>query len=212
MLRVRGDETLGSRHERGDGGLHVGRAAPKELAVADGGLERIGGPLLARTGRHDIRVTRKHDERPPGTVADEEVRHVAALDDLGLEAQRNQAVDDELIRHGDAGRHASRSTLRRASSTPDEQVSSHSTPGDRRAARRRASSATARACRSSWSGGRTSTPRHRWPRCSRATLRHWPTRSSTVSRCARAACWHGGKSSCAPIRPSSPPRASRARP
>src|SRR5664279_4019886 len=49
----------------GDEALHVGRTSAEELAVADGAIQRIAGPLLA-IPRHGVGVTRKYH---PGRLA-----------------------------------------------------------------------------------------------------------------------------------------------
>ena len=62
MLR---DEALGGGDHGGEAALHVGGAATVQDAVADDRLERIGLPLLARSGRHDIGMTGEAQHRPP---------------------------------------------------------------------------------------------------------------------------------------------------
>ncbi len=61
--RMPGDEPLGRRHHRREAALHVGGAASVQDAVANHGLERVGVPVLARTGRHDVRVTGEAEHR-----------------------------------------------------------------------------------------------------------------------------------------------------
>ena len=62
-MRMRRDEALDRRDERGERALHVGRAAPVQVAVAHDRHERIGAPRLARPGRHDVGVAGEADER-----------------------------------------------------------------------------------------------------------------------------------------------------
>jgi hypothetical protein len=97
VVRVVAHEAFGGGHERGDGGLHVGGTAPEELAFADRGLEGVRVPLLDRSRRHHVGMAREHHQRLALAVADEEVGDVAANEHLGLEAQGDQAVDDELL-------------------------------------------------------------------------------------------------------------------
>jgi hypothetical protein len=55
-----GQELLHRHREGGDRGLHVGRAAAVQLAVAVAGHEGVAGPLLQRAGGHDVGVAGEH--------------------------------------------------------------------------------------------------------------------------------------------------------
>ena len=57
------DELLDRHDERRERGLHVGRAAAVELAVAQRRHERIAAPRVERAGRHDVGVAGEADER-----------------------------------------------------------------------------------------------------------------------------------------------------
>ena len=80
---VPGEKVLDRHDEGGDRGLHVGGAAPEELAFALGGNEGVAVPLVERPGGHDVGVARRSTgagERSPRRA--QRFGHLAALDRL----------------------------------------------------------------------------------------------------------------------------------
>ena len=63
MLRVGGDEGFAGGDEGRERAFHVGSATAIEQSVADRRHERIGGPLVERAGRNDIRMAGEADEQ-----------------------------------------------------------------------------------------------------------------------------------------------------
>ena len=66
--------------------LHVGRAAAVQHAVADGGHEGVGLPLLERAGGHDVRVAGEAEHRAAAAARRPEVVDDAVAQALDLEA------------------------------------------------------------------------------------------------------------------------------
>jgi hypothetical protein len=97
MLRALGDERFRGDDERGDGGLHVRRAAPVELAVTDRGHEGIGMPFGQRPGRHHIGVAGEADDGLRGTAARPEILHGAERHRLAAESGPLEPCGDEAL-------------------------------------------------------------------------------------------------------------------
>ena len=85
MGRMLLHELFDRHHHRGDRGLHVGRAAAVELAVAMRRHEGVAAPALQRPGGHHVGVAGE-DQRRPGPAA---------------AAQRPQVGDAEVVRPAD---------------------------------------------------------------------------------------------------------------
>ncbi len=90
VVRMRCDEFLDGDHHRRQRGLHVGRAASVQLAVAMGRREGIGGPLRERAGRHHVGMAGEHQQRLRAAAPRPQVGHVAGRDGLAGEAERRQ--------------------------------------------------------------------------------------------------------------------------
>ena len=71
------NESLNGGDEGGERGLHVGRAAAKQLSIAFTGLERVGVPLIERPRGHHIRVAGEADQRRRRALTCPEIVHVA---------------------------------------------------------------------------------------------------------------------------------------
>jgi hypothetical protein len=105
VARMLAHEAPGGGDERGDRGLHVGGAAPEEQALALGGLEGIRDPLVEGARGDDVGMAGENHEGPSLAVADEQVGDLAARENLGPEAERHEAIDDELLAAGIGRRH-----------------------------------------------------------------------------------------------------------
>ena len=90
------DEDFDGGDKSGQRGLHVGRAAPVEHAVALGGFERIRLPLLQRTGRDDIGMAREAEQRSARATSRPEVAGITRIDALEGEADSCEAFRDQF--------------------------------------------------------------------------------------------------------------------
>src|SRR5712692_3085080 len=61
-------------------------------------------PFLQRPRRNDVGMPGEDHERLRVPVADPQVHYVGALEDLGLETERHEALDDDLLAAGVLGR------------------------------------------------------------------------------------------------------------
>ena len=82
MSGMSGHEALGGRDHGGDRGLHVGGAAPVQVAVALHGHEGIAGPAVDWAGRHDVDVAGETDDRGDPTVPRPKITDAPAIDAL----------------------------------------------------------------------------------------------------------------------------------
>ena len=103
--RVIGDEALHRGDERRERRLHVGRAATVEPAVALGRHERIGFPSFARTGRHDVGVPGKADERTRRAAPRPQIGDAVRNERFATEAERRETCGDQRLAARVVGRH-----------------------------------------------------------------------------------------------------------
>ncbi len=104
VARMVRDEFLGRHGKCGQRGLHVGRAAAVEAAVALGRHERVGAPLIERAGRHDVGMAGKDHGRPGGAAAQPEVAYAVAVEAFGAETAGVQAPRQQLLAAAVGGR------------------------------------------------------------------------------------------------------------
>jgi hypothetical protein len=90
------DEALAGGDHRGETAFHVRRAAAVQQAVAHDRLERVGLPLLARTGGYDIRMTGETQNGPCTAVSGPEILDRTERHALDAKAGRFQALADDL--------------------------------------------------------------------------------------------------------------------
>src|SRR3954471_22152435 len=93
---MRSDESLAGSHHRGETALHVRCAATVQESVAHDGLERIGLPLFAWTGRHDVCMTSETQHRPCVAMSRPEILDRAERHALDAKADGFQALPDDL--------------------------------------------------------------------------------------------------------------------
>ncbi len=91
------DQALHCGDERGDRGLHVGGAAPVQIAVALDRLEGIGLPLLERPGGHDIGVAGEANHGRAAAAPCPQIVHRAEAHRFDAEAERLQAGSQDLL-------------------------------------------------------------------------------------------------------------------
>jgi hypothetical protein len=96
VVGMPGQEALGGRDHGGEPALHVRGPAAVEHAVADHGLERVGLPVLARTGRDHVGVAGEAQQRPAAAVDGPQVVHRAVLQALVAETEGRQAFGDHV--------------------------------------------------------------------------------------------------------------------
>ncbi len=92
------DEGRHGRQHRGEEALHVGRAAPIQLAVALAHAERLDAPGLA-VHRHHVGMARQHHAAAIARADGGEQVRLAALvvvEQLALDAETRQVVADKL--------------------------------------------------------------------------------------------------------------------
>ena len=99
------------RDKSRDGPLHVGRAAPDQPAIGDGGRKGIDAPRCDITRRHDIGMAGK-GEMPAAAdggeqIVDRAIGRGAEAQAMDGEAQRRQRIGQHVLRpgivRGDAG-------------------------------------------------------------------------------------------------------------
>ena len=96
MVRMARNESLGRDDHRRQAALHVGRAASVEHAVAHDGLERIGVPFLARSGRDHVRMAGEAEHGPRRTAAGPEVVDRGVGQALVAEPEGRQPGADDV--------------------------------------------------------------------------------------------------------------------
>ncbi|MNX99924.1 hypothetical protein D3C86_1324010 [compost metagenome] len=88
------------RQAGADEAFHVAGAPPIKLAVADHGLERVGGPVLA-VYRHHVGVAGQHDAAVGGAIGRRHGHEQVGLVALRVVAQmRPQPLGQEVVAHG----------------------------------------------------------------------------------------------------------------
>jgi hypothetical protein len=111
MGRMRRHELFACDHKAGNGGLHVGRAASVQHAIAMGRLERRRAPLLERAGRHHVGVAGEHEQLAARAVDaafdGPQVSHAVRFDGLAFEAERREAFDQDTLAMLVVGRNGS---------------------------------------------------------------------------------------------------------
>src|SRR4029079_12531295 len=108
MVRFFLNKRFNSYYEGGDGGLHVGRAAAVELAVADRRHERVGVPFRERARRHHIGMAGEAEQRLAGAAPRPEVADVAELHWLALESRGGEAPGEHFLAAAILGRDRAR--------------------------------------------------------------------------------------------------------
>jgi hypothetical protein len=95
-----GQVLLAGHHHGREAGLHVGRAAAPQLAVALGGNEGLRAPGLHRAGRHHVGVAREAEQ---GTLAPQprpEIIDLADAHALDAKTQRLEPPDHQFLAVG----------------------------------------------------------------------------------------------------------------
>jgi hypothetical protein len=96
MIRMLVHKLLDCHDERGEGAFHVGCAAAIQHAVAYRRGERIAIPLIERTGRNDVRVSRKAHQRACRTAPRPQIVDPALADFFAFETERLQVLAQEI--------------------------------------------------------------------------------------------------------------------
>ena len=94
---MRVHELFGRGDHRGQRALHVGGAAPEQMSVANGGLERIALPFLERARRNDVGVAGETQHRPAAAARRPEIVDVAITQVFDLETVPGEAARHDFL-------------------------------------------------------------------------------------------------------------------